>query len=806
MTHPRSPGKKYLSSLVPIFGFAAILIFFFPDIFLQGKILINADMHQCHLSWAYYFKSTISKGIFALWNTGSFCGSPFGAGVLSNLSLLNIFVSLIPNAPLAWNVYIMLSVFSVSTFSYLYVREMGYSRAAAFITGLIYTFTPAAGHYLEDNLGGFLPLALWCSERYFKIRKTRYIFFAFLSLAVPAISVLPQFSFYVCAFFIIYVWVRSRTLAGAAIVVLVGGAVSFYSIRLFEFLINSVRGQLWFVTVLLPTHLVCFIFPFFFESTFRPETNFFFTKLFSEITRSWFHLDNLQYIFPPYVSILGIILVAWGWREKGISRVFRTTALFILFYLMTNPIFAPIYRHIPVLAQLPRIARLSTLLTFSLAVLAGVGFDRLMNRSFTLKPTVLFFMILTTILGGFLLTLRLGVRLCSSSIRALFENYIRTSMLRNPKYVAGENFYLKRIDDFFVFVKQWTNLGDPSFWLPILFIILSLVLLRLWQKRIISRNLCTLGACILIVVDLMIFFRLKVFYTPTPQEIRFEINGIKFLKSDKDVFRIMQILDDVVPGEMRKRSILAPNLSMLYGLESAEGYDPLYIGRYQTFFRNFQSDYDRDNAMILGGPEGNFNFEVVDFLNVKYFITSKKLTLKRKLPFVMEDEKIKIYKNPTYFPRAYIVHEAKVIGDDSKILFFLKSNQMDFRTQVILEEEPKPVIDIERGGPDSDRVVIDTYEPNQIELAVRAKKDGFLVISNNYYPGWRAFLNGKPVKIYRANYTFQAIQLPQGTHQVIFSFRPWSFSIGILLSALSLILSPFVCTAISQRLAKSPRV
>lgn len=783
-------------------GFLAVLITFFPDVFLHGKIFIGkyGDMHTCQFSWAYYFKDTMSKGVFALWNTGSFCGYPFGAGVLSNLSLLNFFVWLIPNAPWAWNVYIMLSLFSVCAFSYLYVREVGYSRSAAFITGLIYTFTLASGHYREDNLGGFLPLSLWCIEKHFKTQKSRYVFFAFLSLVIPTLGVLPQYTLYLCVFFMIYVWVRSRTLAGVAIVALVGGTSAFYLIRLLEFLIHSVRGQLWFVTVLLPSYLVCFVFPHFFESTTRLETNFFFQKIFLEATRSWLHTDELRYIFPPYLSILGLILIAWGWREKGIIRIFRNTAFFILLYLMMNPLIAPITKHIPILAQLPRISRLITLFTFSAAVLAGAGFDRLTNRFFKLKPAVFFFAIFSLSLGGLLLILRFGVQWAASSIRPLLEDYVHEHMLQNPAYIAGEDFYLMRIDDFFVFIKQWTNLGDPSFWMPICFIIFSLVLLKLWQKRFLPRNFFILLACILISVDLLIYFRSRIDYKPTPKEIRFETEGIKFLQRDKDVFRIMQILDEVIPGEARQRSILTPNLSILYGLESAEGYDPLYIGRYQTFFRNFQSDYDKDNAMIFAGPEGNFSYEVADFLNVKYFITSKSKTPKKKLPFVMEDEKIKIYKNPTYFPRAFIVHKAKVIPNDDEILSFLKRDQMDFHTKVVLEEEPNALIDIKDGKSDLDEVVFNTYEPNQIKLTVKASEDGFLVVSNNYYPGWRASLNGKPAKIYRANYTFQAIQIPQGLHQVEFSFRPKSFLIGTVISGLFLILSPFACSVISRRL------
>ena len=781
-------------------GFAAALIFFFPGVFFQGRVLINSDMHQCHFAWAYYFKDTINKGIFALWNKGSFCGGPFGSGVLSNLGLLNIFIWLIPNAPASWNVYILLSLFSIAAVSYVYSCEIGFSRPAAFLTGLIYTFAHTGAHYNEDNLGVFLPLSLWCVERFFKVRKPRYLFFSFLSLLVPCVSVLPQFSFYLCIFFIVYVWLRSRSWMGIGIVALVVGTISFYLFRLFEFLVNSVRGQLWFVTVLLPMYLVCFIFPFFFESTFRPEPNFFFQKIFLEVTQSLLHTDKLTYIFPPYLSILGITFVAWGWRQKGIIRIFRGTALFILFYWMANPLIAPIMKHIPILAQLPRISRLGTLLTFSLAILAGAGFDRVLKKDFNFKPAVLFYGILVSVLGGFLLVLRLGTRLGGPWIRSFAERYIQNNMLTNPNYTAGDEFYLKRIDDFFKFINQWTNLLDLSFSLPVLLIVLSLALVWFWRKKAISRNIFVFAVCVLISFDLMIFFKLRIYSMPTLEQVRYETEGIKFLQRDKSIFRIMQILDDVVPGQSRERTILTPNLPILYGLESVEGYDPLFIGRYQTFFRNFQPDYDKDNAMIFAGPEGNFQDEVADFLNVKYYVTPKEKILRKKLPFVAEDEKIKIYNNPDYQERAFIVHETKVIEDDAKILSFLKSDQMNFRKMVVLEGEPKPFSGGENNESNSDQAVIDLYEPNKISMTVKTDKSGFLVVSNNFYPGWIAFVDHQPVKIYRANYTFQAIQIPAGTHQVEFLFRPKSFTLGAMISVFFLILSPFACSAIGRAL------
>jgi len=64
-------------------------------------------------------------------------------------------------------------------------------------------------------------------------------------------------------------------------------------------------------------------------------------------------------------------------------------------------------------------------------------------------------------------------------------------------------------------------------------------------------------------------------------------------------------------------------------------------------------------------------------------------------------------------------------------------------------------------------------------------RESFLVVSDNFLDGWRATSNGRPLKIYRANYAFRAVHLGPGAHQVEFRYRPVSFTIGVIVSAVA---------------------
>jgi uncharacterized membrane protein YfhO len=70
---------------------------------------------------------------------------------------------------------------------------------------------------------------------------------------------------------------------------------------------------------------------------------------------------------------------------------------------------------------------------------------------------------------------------------------------------------------------------------------------------------------------------------------------------------------------------------------------------------------------------------------------------------------------------------------------------------------------------------------------VRAKEDALLVLSDTYYPGWKALVNGREQKIYRANYNFRAIPLKAGEYEVKFIYDPITFKIGMLISSITLI-------------------
>lgn len=562
---------------------------------------------------------------------------------------------------------------------------------------------------------------------------------------------------------------------------------------------------MWFVNVLLPIHFVNMIFPYLFESPFLGETSFFFAKAFFELTHILFNTNEIRYLIPPYIGIIGLIFFCFSWRMKGWARFYQVSVVVIFAYMMTFPLLVPLHRAAPILSQLPRIERLNTELVFSLAVLAGLGAHRILHQEVVMKWIPRFFMGLCAFIVGSLLSLRIIAYFQEGNIREIFANYIEKNMVGSDQYLAPLEFYLNRIDEFFIFINQWTNVLSPSIVMPVAFIAISLLLISLWQRRKISKLFFSLGFVALLCVDIFSYVRVTHYGGSTPEDVQSTSGLVQFLKADREIFRIISVLSDAEFGVGRMRHIMAPNTNMIYGVSTVEGYDALFPKRYSAFFRNFQNDYEKDPAMILAGSEGQFNHETMRYLNVKYFLAAKDVTLAMNLPVVYEDDQQRLYLNENYYPRAFMVHDYVVRQDDLEILDYLKSEQMEFDEMVVLEEAPS----FDPSGAEvvslRSHVAIEKYDAHSIKLRIYSSAPGLLVLTDTYFPGWRATLNLSPVKILRANYTFRAIEIPSGTHEVEFKYRPASFQWGVLTSLLFFIMGCAWVLFLIKKKASIPR-
>ena len=146
-----------------------------------------------------------------------------------------------------------------------------------------------------------------------------------------------------------------------------------------------------------------------------------------------------------------------------------------------------------------------------------------------------------------------------------------------------------------------------------------------------------------------------------------------------------------------------------------------------------------------------------------------------------------LYQNKMALPRALLVQGAEVATSPEEALLKLQSPDFDPRREVVLEGAGAPAART-TGTADVGQVRIVASGNNKVQLAVHATSSGFLLLNEISYPGWNAYLDGKQVRVWRANYLFRAIEVSPGEHDVEFRFEPDSLKLGLALSLSTLVI------------------
>ncbi|MBP6821364.1 MAG: YfhO family protein [Acidobacteria bacterium] len=159
-------------------------------------------------------------------------------------------------------------------------------------------------------------------------------------------------------------------------------------------------------------------------------------------------------------------------------------------------------------------------------------------------------------------------------------------------------------------------------------------------------------------------------------------------------------------------------------------------------------------------------------------------------------DKVEVYENLKAMPRAWFVKRLEVeLSKD--VLETIKTGKLtdgrEFNPaeMALLEKEDfgnRPVTLPEIGDSANSEVKVTKYEPNCIELATRNAQPGFLVLSEIYYRGWEAWMDGRRVPVEKVNYTLRGLAVPAGDHRIEFVFRAHSFRNGAAWSALGIVL------------------
>jgi hypothetical protein len=168
-----------------------------------------------------------------------------------------------------------------------------------------------------------------------------------------------------------------------------------------------------------------------------------------------------------------------------------------------------------------------------------------------------------------------------------------------------------------------------------------------------------------------------------------------------------------------------------------------------------------------------------------------------------------VYYVPAAAPAAFFAGTASVTADDGKAGAILQDPKTSLTSDVVIDyPDPGPPLSIPSRvlrklaeDVSGEPALVDpppasgatgqltiTGDTTNLSVAVDATAPGYVVLKQSWYPGWQATVDGKRVDLYRADLALSAVAVPAGKHTVRFSYQPGSLTVGLVISAIGVLL------------------
>jgi hypothetical protein len=438
-------------------------------------------------------------------------------------------------------------------------------------------------------------------------------------------------------------------------------------------------------------------------------------------------------VLPLVLAFLAIVL-----RRDAMTRFMGAFALSGLIFALGGYaiVHGWLYQFVPGFGQLRAPARFIVLMDFALAVLAAFGFDALVHS----LP-------------------RDGEMIFKRVVRA--APWIFFIVALPAGVLAYSNLILGQGQDPVLFQRIANATNALAFFILLFGLSIGLLIAR--GTRFFRSTMWAILALVLIFFDLFSLGAYVDVSTDDPTRVYDHPDAVDFFRSIGGIYRI----DSQGTGV---DNLWTPDTAMLYGLQDVNGDNPLVLADFDRFWNALPSRSAR----------------AYDLLNTRFLIVRKNVPVDRdKFKLAFDDVAFNVYENTHVAPRAFIAYDARVVTSHSAALEAIRANEFDPAQTIILETAVGGQSSAVSRQPSA--VEILGYGPNEILLNANADGDGILVLSEMFYPGWRAWVDEHEVKILRANYLFRAVELPAGAHRVRFVYDPPLFKLGVGIFAATVI-------------------
>lgn len=708
--------------------------------------------------------SNLQKGQFPLWNPYILSGQPqFAALQAGTLYPLNIVFFIFPFL-FSWTLFIFLGPLLGAIFTYLFLKKLKLSELSSILGAIVFSFSSYMLVWVEygnmDHTVIWLPLILYLILLFLENPRLLIGVFITLVFTCSLLAGYIQTTFFLflfagifALFIILTSSVKQKTKTFFSLIPFFILPIFLAAIQLIptiELLLRSARNSFSnqdFLKLLIPNfHLLSFFAPDFFGNP---------------VTRNyWVNGTYIERVI--YVGVIPLFFIIYSFFSKKSKwfYFFLLSAIVVLLLTVDTPIARIVYS-----VQIPFIS--------------------------TAVPTRILFLF----------------SFCASILAAFgFEEFIKSKNKKTGIIVSGVLFLL--------FISLWIGV-----------FITPHITSAVW-----TTNLSIAKHNLIIPTGLVFLTILCFVVTSFIKQKRRYIVAIFIVITIADLFYSFQKLTPFVPkdtvypktsvvSELSKiqgsnrfwgygAAYIQPNIEIIDKTFTTDGYDALHDKRYGELISaskdgKIQNPLPRSDVNLAPGF-GNedlkmnpYRQRLLSLLGVKYIINridpktasmiADTLTFPTdKFALVWQNGPYQIYQNKQALPRFFLAGNYKV-EQGNKIIDSLFNSSTNLSQTLILEQQIKG-FQVANDSKKSAKLL--AYNPDNVIITTTAKTNTLLFLSDTYYPGWNAYVDGIKTSIYRADYAFRAIPVKKGNHTVEIRYEPESFEIGkdISLAALFVVI------------------
>ncbi|MFA6468248.1 MAG: YfhO family protein [Bacteroidota bacterium] len=794
------PKFQHAASIAVIFF---SLIIFFHDVVFEGKVFGAADTIASK-SFETLIDDAMQADEAPLWNPYIFCGMPGVGSMMVHGSRMydvsayllgwaqNFFAFIVNNKDIGWQ---LMYYFILGCGFYWFVYDKLQNKIAALISALAVTHTTyiiilvMVGHMTKVPVVAFFPFIFLILERLrekfsliLSLLLTLLVHFMFLPGHIQMIFYCYlAFGLYYLFFFIRAIikkerWqgiIRSGLVFAAASILafaMTGDQYlstleySKYSTRGADSIIPSPKQQEignsnggldyeyatnWSFS---PGEMLTFFIP---SSHGFGWFNYQGALSQNQEMRLNTYFGNMPFTdAPQYMGVVIVILGGIGfWRNRKDPFVqYAGLVIFLSLIISFGKEFPLLYdlmfNYFPMFNKFRIPSMILILVQLLMPVLAGYGIATLMNdaEESNVKRNVQFRYALFGV-GGLLILSLIAKNIFISFYDMIFsQQEIIQNLSRSyqPNPTVMNELY-----------RVITDMVSTDITFGLMFTLISLGALYLYHQKKLSITVLTGVLVVIVLSDLW-----RVNYKPMDTKPHREVQStfstpeyVHFLKQDTTMFRTLEFENGQPPYN---------NTLAYWKIQSAYGYSGTKMRQVQDMF----------DVIGLGNPL------MWGLMNVKYILSDRPDSNNILLPVYSGSGKNVLF-NRAALPRTFFVNRYAV-ATGIEILQNIKSMSFDPRDVAYVMEDPGLKIDPPQTEAKAD---YKKFGMHDVELSVTATGNNLLFISETWYPeGWKAYIDGEETQIYRLNYMFRGVVVPQGEHTVTMKYSSTAYSLGKQLS------------------------